>query len=94
VVDLYPITGRRHQLRKHMKALGHPIWGDVRYGQFSCPRSVDLEHPYSRLCLWAIGINFLHPVSGDAPAIVMDDQAWLEHLISRQEYEWNKQQGA
>jgi 23S rRNA pseudouridine1911/1915/1917 synthase len=91
VVDLYPITGRRHQLRKHMKALSHPIWGDVRYGQFSVPRSVDLEHPYSRLCLWAIEIHFPHPVTGDATEIVMNDPAWLEQVISRQEHEWSKQ---
>jgi len=31
-VDLYPLTGRRHQLRKHMKLIGNPIWGDKRYG--------------------------------------------------------------
>mmetsp|Transcript_59162 Transcript_59162/g.87867 ORF Transcript_59162/g.87867 Transcript_59162/m.87867 type:complete len:326 (+) Transcript_59162:174-1151(+) len=34
-VDLYPHTGRKHQLRKHMKALGCPIWGDQRYGPYS-----------------------------------------------------------
>ena len=34
VVNLYPETGRKHQLRKHMKSLGHPIWGDKRYGGF------------------------------------------------------------
>ena len=93
VVDLHPITGRRHQLRKHMKALRHPIWGDVRYGQFSVPRSVDSEHPYSRLCLWAVGINFPHPVTGNVTAVVMDDPAWLEQVVSRQEYEWSKQGG-
>lgn len=32
VVDLYPVTGRKRQLREHMKALGHPIFGDNRYG--------------------------------------------------------------
>ena len=31
VVDLFPQTGRRHQLRKHMKSLRHPIFGDRRY---------------------------------------------------------------
>eukprot|EP00927_Polykrikos_kofoidii_P078232 TRINITY_DN75083_c0_g1_i1.p1 TRINITY_DN75083_c0_g1~~TRINITY_DN75083_c0_g1_i1.p1 ORF type:complete len:449 (-),score=78.96 TRINITY_DN75083_c0_g1_i1:7-1287(-) len=31
-VDLWPGTGRRHQLRKHMSAKGHPIVGDTRYG--------------------------------------------------------------
>ena len=33
-VDLYPVTGRKHQLRKHMKSIGHAIWGDKRYGQY------------------------------------------------------------
>jgi 23S rRNA pseudouridine955/2504/2580 synthase len=31
-VRLYPKTGRKHQLRSHMKYIGHPIVGDVRYG--------------------------------------------------------------
>mmetsp|Transcript_47520 Transcript_47520/g.70742 ORF Transcript_47520/g.70742 Transcript_47520/m.70742 type:complete len:444 (-) Transcript_47520:45-1376(-) len=31
-VDLWPVTGRKHQLRKHCQVMGHPIWGDTRYG--------------------------------------------------------------
>jgi len=31
-VDLWPETGRRHQIRKHLNWLGHAIVGDVRYG--------------------------------------------------------------
>ena len=34
-VDLWPDTGRKHQLRKHMQALGCPIWGDKRYGPYN-----------------------------------------------------------
>jgi 23S rRNA-/tRNA-specific pseudouridylate synthase len=33
-VDLYPVTGRNHQLRKHMKLVGHPMWGDKQYGPY------------------------------------------------------------
>jgi 23S rRNA-/tRNA-specific pseudouridylate synthase len=32
VVNLWPVTGRRHQLRRHMQSLGHAIFGDRRYG--------------------------------------------------------------
>ena len=27
-MDLFPVSGRQHQLRKHMKLVGHPIFGD------------------------------------------------------------------
>ena len=31
-LDLYPLTGRSHQLRVHLKEIGHPIIGDPIYG--------------------------------------------------------------
>jgi 23S rRNA pseudouridine955/2504/2580 synthase len=31
-VELQPLTGRTHQLRAHMAAIGHPIVGDAKYG--------------------------------------------------------------
>ena len=37
LVDLYPHTGRTHQLRRHMAQLGHPIVGDARYWPRSGP---------------------------------------------------------
>jgi tRNA pseudouridine32 synthase/23S rRNA pseudouridine746 synthase len=37
-LELEPITGRSHQLRVHLKALGHPILGDTLYGGASAPR--------------------------------------------------------
>lgn len=33
-VDLFPTDGRRHQLRRHLKEAGHPIWGDRRYARY------------------------------------------------------------
>ena len=53
-VDLHPETGRSHQLRLHMKSLGHPILGDVFYGD---------ETTHDRLCLHAKTLTFTHPVS-------------------------------
>ncbi len=56
-VALEPITGRTHQLRVHMQALGHPIVGDTLYGG-----NADGRVP--RLLLHAHTLNFTHPVSG------------------------------
>ncbi len=33
LVRLFPSTGRRHQLRVHLAAIGHPILGDILYGR-------------------------------------------------------------
>lgn len=54
LVGLYPQTGRTHQLRVHMKHLGHPILGDDRYGH---------KESFPRLALHAQSIGFEHPLS-------------------------------
>jgi tRNA pseudouridine32 synthase/23S rRNA pseudouridine746 synthase len=54
LVRLLPHTGRSHQLRVHMASLGHPIAGDVLYG----------DHiPASRLMLHASQLGLFHPYS-------------------------------
>ena len=57
-IELDPITGRSHQLRVHMKAMGHPILGDDFYGTpASCAKT-------ERLMLHASQIEFCHPETG------------------------------
>lgn len=58
-VELEPWTGRSHQLRVHMAALGHPILGDELYGD---------EASAPRLLLHATTLTFAHPLSGDTLA--------------------------
>lgn len=60
LVELYPLTGRSHQLRVHLKAMGHPILGDHLYA----PEEVFQAAP--RLCLHARYLKFRHPISGNA----------------------------
>jgi tRNA pseudouridine32 synthase/23S rRNA pseudouridine746 synthase len=59
-VELEPVTGRSHQLRVHLKALGHPILGDTLYA----PPQVQARA--ERLLLHAFELAFEHPVSGEA----------------------------
>ncbi|GGI92175.1 bifunctional tRNA pseudouridine(32) synthase/23S rRNA pseudouridine(746) synthase RluA [Shewanella gelidii] len=58
LVKLTPITGRSHQLRVHMMALGHPILGDNFYAD---PLAKNLA---SRLLLHAHSLTLSHPYSG------------------------------
>jgi tRNA pseudouridine32 synthase/23S rRNA pseudouridine746 synthase len=62
-VELEPVTGRTHQLRVHMSAIGHPILGDALYGDVaSAPRlllhacSLGFQHPKN-----GVSLNFNHP---------------------------------
>ena len=59
-VELEPVTGRSHQLRVHMMAIGHPIVGDVFYA----PPDVEALSP--RLWLHAARLSLPHPVSGES----------------------------
>jgi len=60
LMELDPETGRMHQLRVHLAALGRPIAGDVRYGGALV---VDGE-AVSRLMLHARALSFPHPAGG------------------------------
>lgn len=56
---LYPLTGRTHQLRVHMKALGHVILGDAFYADGAALAAA------SRLLLHAEQLSFRHPDGSD-----------------------------
>ena len=60
MVRLSPVTGRSHQLRLHMKSLGHPIIGDNLYAD---PISLNLM---PRLMLHAEKLGFTHPLTQQA----------------------------
>ena len=63
-VQLQPLTGRRHQLRRHMKHIAHPIIGDATHGKGPLNRAVGTHLGAARLWLHAQGLQLLHPVSG------------------------------
>jgi len=58
-VELEPVTGRAHQLRVHLLALGHPILGDTLYG------NAEVQAAAPRLLLHASSLRFAHPATGE-----------------------------
>ncbi len=58
-LELEPVTGRSHQLRVHLLALGHPILGDALYA----PPAVRERAP--RLLLHASALELVHPATGE-----------------------------
>ena len=57
-VELEPVTGRTHQLRVHMAAIGHPIMGDALYGG-------ETEGRAERLLLHASALSFAYPLNAE-----------------------------
>ncbi len=66
LLEVFPKTGRTHQIRVHLSEAGHPIVGDTHYGAKSCLSSVD-ENIRDRLAgltrpfLHAFRLSFIHP---------------------------------
>ena len=52
-------TGRTHQIRVHLSAIGHPVVGDARYG--GARQSLAMDRPW----LHAAGLRFAHPLTGE-----------------------------
>lgn len=64
LVELEPLTGRWHQLRRHMKHIAHPIIGDATHGKGRHNRLFQQLFGRPRLLLAATGMRLVHPVSG------------------------------
>ncbi|MBT9611594.1 MAG: RluA family pseudouridine synthase [Aquabacterium sp.] len=61
-VSLEPVTGRSHQLRVHLLALGHPIVGDELYAAAQMAHGTDAP---ARMLLHAAELGLPHPLSGE-----------------------------
>lgn len=61
LLEINPHTGRRHQIRRHMKHILHPIIGDVKYGEGRHNRFFRANYNCHRLLLSAMQLSFVHP---------------------------------
>lgn len=66
LLQLHPLTGRKHQLRRHMQYIAHPIIGDTNYGRTRHNHYFAKRFGYSRLMLAATALQFTHPITGAA----------------------------
>lgn len=66
LMALYPRTGRRHQLRRHMKHISHPIIGDANHGRGRHNRFFAQHFGETRLFLASVGMSLTHPLTGES----------------------------
>lgn len=78
-VRLFPETGRTHQLRVHLKSIGHPILGDSLYGNLQMNKKYGAE----RQLLHAEKIAFTHPSTGKQMEIVAPQPADIQQFVQK-----------
>lgn len=81
LVELEPKTGRKHQLRRHLSHLRHPIIGDSKHGDLRQNRGAAEHFGCERLMLHASQLSLNHPVTGEPLTIRAGlDDTWMQML--------------
>lgn len=71
ILKIELMTGRHHQIRVQLSAMGHPIIGDTKYGNASS-ESFNKENNIRKLHLKAVSLSFLHPESHELVTFSID----------------------
>jgi len=89
IVNVQPQTGRRHQIRRHMKHLHHPLIGDTSYGKSLHNRFFQQHYDCHRLLLHARSLHFTHPHT-HAPLSISapHTDAQFIRVLSDERWQW------
>jgi len=90
LVELKPKTGRKHQLRRHMKHINHHLLGDTKYGRGEHNKFVREEYAMNRLLLHAISLEFLHPYTQEK--LLVKGSLDKVFLTVFQEFGWSEKE--
>lgn len=86
-LQLFPETGRTHQLRIHLAQASHPIMGDRLYGT---PGEI---YKGQGLFLCATGLQFMNPFSAEEVKLQINPPAKFAKLLQREARMWERKQG-
>lgn len=81
LLALTPYSGRRHQLRRHLKHVSHPIIGDATHGRGRHNRMFAERFAVNRLLLAATRLTVPHPASGERLTLTCPPAAEFMHVL-------------
>ena len=82
LVKLMPKTGRRHQIRRHLKHASHPIVGDTTHGDHRHNKRWRLQFRLNRMLLAAVELCLSHPSSGEQLTLVAEPGPEFSRILS------------
>ena len=89
LVRLEPISGRRHQIRRHLSHLRHPIIGDINYGDNKQNPFFIKHFGFKRLMLIAQTLSFVHPITEQKVTVSAEfDEEW-QHVFKALDWSLN-----
>ncbi|MGI1670130.1 MAG: tRNA pseudouridine(65) synthase TruC [Neptuniibacter sp.] len=83
LVEVKPETGRKHQIRRHMKHIFHPIVGDTNHGDNKHNKGLRQHFDLNRLMLMARDIEFVHPVTEKTLCITAPVDLFTDNLFKQ-----------
>jgi tRNA pseudouridine65 synthase len=86
LLRLKPTTGRKHQLRRHMKHILHPIVGDTKYGRNEHNVFFREHFDCHRLLLHASKLSFVHPLTKEEIVLEAGLDEVFENVVKAFEY--------
>ncbi len=88
LVEVKPLTGRMHQIRKHFAHIRHYIAGDKKHGDWRHNQTFRemLNSPYMKLHAWKL--SFVHPFTGEQKHITAPVPSHMQQII--EQFDWEK----
>lgn len=83
LLEVKPLTGRSHQIRRHLEQIGHPVVGDHRHGDNATNAFIFDRTGVVRMLLTSMRLDFRHPYSGELQSIVASRGSEFDLAISR-----------
>lgn len=81
LMTLHPLTGRKHQLRRHMQHISHPIIGDTNYGRTRHNHYFAERFGHARLMLAATELHLAHPITGAPLHLQAPTSEDFQHVV-------------
>jgi 23S rRNA pseudouridine955/2504/2580 synthase len=90
LLELTIETGRTHQIRRHLAAIGHPVVGDAKHGDFPFNRRARAAWGVRRMFLHSARLALAHPVSGKRLAFEAPVPDELAQVLDRAGIRWKR----
>ena len=87
IVEAILETGRLHQVRRHIRHMGHPVIGDANYGDNRVNRALAEEYDLRRLALHAASLALPHPMTGEPMMLIAPIPSDLLEPLLRMGYD-------